>query len=258
MNATMDLSIIIVSYNSLRHLERCLRSAAGLKDNLTKEIILVDNGSSDGSAEYVKRNWPEVIVIENGSNMGYAGANNAGIRRSSGKYLMFLNPDTELSSDTAEKLAAYFEKTGDAGIVAPKLLYPDGALQYSCRTFYSLRTVFFRRFLRKLNSGLERKHLMLDWDHNSPASVDWVLAACIFTKRELMDKIGQFDEKYRLYFEDVDLCYRFAQNGYRTYYYPLTTVVHHHQRDSAKRISRTTLWHVQSMVRFFRKFGWKL
>lgn len=257
MNTTKDLSIIIVSYNSRRHLERCIGSVEKLKDNLVKEIILVDNGSTDGSIAYVKENWPKVTVVENGSNIGFAAANNAGIRHSSGKYLMFLNPDTELSNDTAEKLASYFEHTGDAGIVAPKLLYPDGTLQYSCRTFYNLRTIFFRRFLRKYKSGLERKHLMLDWDHDSPARVDWVLAACIFTKRELMDKIGLFDEKYRLYFEDVDLCYRFAQRGFKTYYYPLTTVVHHHQRDSAKRISKTTIWHIQSMIRFFNKFGWK-
>ncbi|MFH1369561.1 MAG: glycosyltransferase family 2 protein [Elusimicrobiota bacterium] len=258
MKTKPELSIIIVCYNSLGHLKRCFDSIINSHDNLSKEVVVVDNGSSDGSAEFVKSSFPQFKLIENGKNMGFACANNIGIKNSRGKYLLILNPDTEIAADSLEKLVEFLKNTGDAGAVGPKLLYPDGSLQLSCRSFYTVRTILFRRILTHLNPKLERDHLMLDWDHNSVKEVDWVLAACLLTTREVMEKAGYFDEKYRLYFEDVDFCYRIKQLGYKTYYFPFSTVTHHHQRESAKGFSNKTLWHLQSMVRFFNKHGWKL
>ncbi|MBN1383331.1 MAG: glycosyltransferase family 2 protein [Elusimicrobia bacterium] len=256
----MSLTIIVVSYNSSKYLKNCLESVISLKDNIEKEIIVVDNASSDGSAELVRTFYPSVKLIENKKNHGFAKANNIGIMAAKNNFIMFLNPDIIVHGNTISKMTDFLKNTADAGIVGPKLLNPDGSLQLSCRTFYTLRTVLLRRtFLGRIHLFNEslRQHLMSDWDHNSIREVNWMLAACLLSRREILKKVGYFDERYRLYFEDVDLCRRIKDAGYKVYYYPEVTVVHHHQRESAKIFSKKAVWHIQSAIRFFNKFGWK-
>jgi len=257
----MDASIIIVSYNSASFLEKCIESIINSQNYLDIEVIVVDNASTDGSVELIKSNFTIVKLIRNDLNFGFAKGNNIGISAAKGEYVLFLNPDTILCQDTLSKMVNFMKNTPDAGALGPKLIYPNSSLQLSCRHFYNLRTIFLRRtILGKIfpNSRLLRYHLMSDWDHNTTQEVDWVLGACLMVPRKVLEKVGYFDEKYKMYFEDVDLCYRIKKAGYKVYYYPGATVIHHHQRESAKKFSMKTIWHIQSAIRFFNKFGWKI
>jgi len=116
-----------------------------------------------------------------------------------------------------------------------------------------------RTFLGKLlsNSEVLKEHLMIEYSHNEIREVDWVLAACLMISRSVLEKIGYIDDKYRMYFEDVDLCYMTNKAGYKVYYFPESVIIHHHQRESAQGFSIKTIWHIQSAIRFFNKFGWK-
>lgn len=256
----MDISIIIVSHNSAKYMQNCIDSIFKYSAPLEKEIIVVDNASVDGSADIVRDSFPGVRLIKNSRNNGFSAANNQGTRIAQGKYILFMNPDTEVQKDSLTKMMSFMDKSADAGAIGPKLLYPDGLLQLSCRRFYTLRYIILRRtFLGKIFQGSKVlvSHLMADWDHKDIREVDWVLAACLMVRREFLEKIGYLDEGYKLYFEDVDLCYRIKEAGRKVYYYPDAAVVHHHQRESAKKFSKKTIWHIGSAVRFFSKFGWK-
>jgi len=256
----MDLSIIIVNYNSSGFLKNCLESLLNSKDAVEKEIIVIDNASSNGSINFVKSSFPSVKLIENKKNYGFAKANNIGAMAARSEFMLFLNPDTVIQKYALEKMVNFMEQNAGAGAVGPKLLYPDGSLQCSCRNFYNLRTILLRRtVLGKVfpHSRLLQYHLMSDWNHNQIQEVDWVLTACLMIRREVLEKTGYFDEKYKMYFEDVDLCYRVRKAGYKVFYYPDAVVVHHHQRESAKKFSKKTIWHIQSAIRFFNKYGWK-
>ncbi len=257
----MNLSIIIVSYNTKDLLLQCLKSI--YKENIIKsifEVIVVDNNSSDATCGMIKQEFPRVRLVENADNKGFTKANNQGIRISRGNYILFLNPDTVVKNNVFDKMVEFMGLHPEAGIVGPKLLYPNGSLQLSCRRFYTLRAILMRRtFLGKIfpYSKSLKNHLMTDWDHNEIHEVDWLLGACLMIRRELINQIGLLDEKYKMYFEDVDLCYRVKKAGYKIYYYSDADVIHYHRRESAQRFSKKTIWHIQSAIRFFDKHGWK-
>ena len=257
----MELSVIIVSYNAKAFLQDCLQSLLRTTDGLQKEIILVDNSSRDDSVAFVRENYPQVKVIENTVNYGFAKANNMGAQVAAGEYLLFLNPDTVVRESAIKEMVGLMRRERDAGAIGAKLLNSDGSLQLSCREFYTLRTILMSRTpLKRIGKWGRswRQTLMADWDHNEPRKVDWVLGASLLTTRKIMEKIGYFDDRYRLYFEDMDLCYRLKKAGYGVYYCPSSEVFHHYQRDSAGKFSRKTVWHINSAIRFFNKFGWKL
>jgi len=258
----MELSIIIVSYNSERYIKNCMESILAYKINYNHEIIIVDNNSSDSTRRIALSYIPKVTLIKNLKNIGFAGAINIGIRASKGKFLLILNPDIVLKEDTINKLLQFAHSEETFGVIAPKLLNPDGSLQESCRAFYSLKTIILRRtILGKIfpNTDTLKKHLMNDWDHNSTKDVDWVLGACFLLKREIIEhNVGYFDEDYKLYFEDVDICYRMKTAGYKVCYYPTATCIHNHRRESAKGFNRKTYWHIRSGIHFFNKHGWQL
>ncbi len=261
MKEKMDLSIVIVSYNSSSFLRSCIKSVSNTEDSLNKEIIVVDNTSRDDSVRLVKLNFPSVRLIENNKNVGFAKANNIGIKLARGRCTLFLNPDIVVRQNALDKMINFLKANKNIGIIGPKLLYPNGNLQLSCRSFYNIRTIILRRtFLAKLfpNSKLLKHHLMLEYSHDKIQEVDWVFAACLMVRREVLNEVGYFDEGYRMYFEDVDLCYRMKKAGYKVCYYPEAVVTHHHRRDSAQRFSKKTIWHIQSAIRFFNKYGWKL
>lgn len=256
----MDLSIIIVSYNSAKFIESCIDSIINSGCLFNREIIIVDNFSADVTANIVRFKYPEVRLIQNCTNIGFARANNQGAKIARGRYILFLNPDTVVQENAFQRMINFMEQKPNAGILGPKLLYPDGSLQFSCRHFYNLRAILLRRtVIGKIfsNNKLLHYHLMSNWDHNQIREVDWVLGACLMVRREVLEEVGYFDDKYKIYFEDVDLCYRVKKAGYKIFYYPEAIVIHHHQRESAKKFSIKTIWHIQSAIRFSNKFGWK-
>jgi GT2 family glycosyltransferase len=257
--ASDGISIVIVSYNTREFIARCLRSLLEDPSDLVREIIVVDNASADGSVETIEAEFPRVTLIRNSTNLGYAKAVNQGIRSASGHFFLVLNPDIETGPGSIRALWEFMEATPDAGIVGGKLLNADGTLQMSCRTFYTVPIVLLRRtFLGRLfpESKLLRRHLMSDWDHASDREVDWVMGACMMVRREAYENVGGMDERFFLYFEDVDWCYRMKKHGWKVFYVHSAAMTHHYRRESAKLVpDRKLVSHLLSTFRFYDKWG---
>jgi len=256
----MTLLIALVNYKTTDPLITCLDALKNQDIEADYRIVVVDNFSQDGGVERLRRDYPDVTVIANKSNNGYASAVNQAIRAFDSDYILLLNPDIEVKPGAINAMLRFMNDTSDAGIVGGKLLNPDGTLQYSCRTFYTMPTIIMRRtFLGKLfpNSKILTRHLMSDWDHNSIRDVDWMLGACLLIRRSALQDVGLMDERFFLYFEDVDWCYRMKKGGWRVCYLPEAEMVHHHQRQSAKGFFKNTslLYHIKSMLHFYDKWG---
>ncbi len=258
----MDISIIIVSYNSLSVLKPCLESIQRQAYSGEMEVIVVDNASRDGTPQMVAEGFPQVKLIAQQENVGYSRGVNLGIREARGKYFLILNPDTIVKEDAINKLVAFVEQQEDAGIVGPKLVFHDGNLQYSCRRFYTLKVLLLRRtILGKIfkNSKAVSDHLMLDYDHETTREVDWILGACMLVRRDAVESVGLMDERFFLYFEDVDWCYRMKQDGWKVFYCPDSVFVHNHARESAQSVlNRSFIAHLASMIRYYEKWNFIL
>ncbi len=255
----MDVSIIIVSYNSSSVLGACLSAIRQQEYSGETEVIVVDNASADGTPDMVRENFPWVDLVAGDENLGYSKGVNVGIRRARGRYFFILNPDTVVQSDSVQKLADFMDNTPEAGITGPKLVFQDGNVQYSCRRFYNFKVLALRRTpLGKIfrNAQAVQDHLMLDFDHASTREVDWMLGAAMFVRREAVEQVGLMDERFFLYFEDVDWCYRMAQQGKHVYYYPESVVMHGYARDSAQSVlNRSFISHLVSLFRYYEKWN---
>lgn len=252
------ISVVIVSYNTKDLLRNCLKSIQSGDAGLVSEIIVVDNKSSDGSQQMVAEEFPQVLLIKNSENLGYAKAVNRGISQSRSKYILVLNPDIEVMEGSILNLWRFMETHPDVGIAGAQLLNPDGSIQMSCRTFYTFPVFLLRRTpLGRLfpNAKVLRKHLMADWDHQSDREVDWVLGACLMVRREALDRVGGMDERFFLYFEDVDWCYRMKKHGWKVYYVHSAKMKHLHRRESAKILpDMKVVSHFLSMIHFYDKW----
>jgi N-acetylglucosaminyl-diphospho-decaprenol L-rhamnosyltransferase len=256
------VSVVIVAHNSLDDLRQCLTEFMPPEANSPElEVTVVDNASSDDIQEVVRREFPAARYLLNPQNEGFAKGANRGIRSSTGRHILVLNPDVRIRPDAIEKLSQRLDSEPRAGLLAPKLLNPDGSVQYSCRTFYDLKTLLLRRSpLRQIfpRHPAVRRHLMMDWDHATVRDVDWVIGGCVMLSREVLDEVGLFDERYFLYFEDVDFCYRLHRHGYAVLYEPGIAAIHEHKRASAGGVLKLAAWaHAVSMLRFFAKWGWR-
>jgi N-acetylglucosaminyl-diphospho-decaprenol L-rhamnosyltransferase len=253
----MELSIAVVTYCSKDLVEACLRSIRGTSGDIEHEVLVIDNRSSDGTVDHVRTSFPDVQLIENKHNVGLAKAVNLAFRQTSGRYFLFLNPDIRVHAGAITNLIIAMESDKAIGLCAPKLVNPDGSLQYSCRRYYTLGTLLLRRtFLGRMlpHHRAIRDHLMMDYDHATPREVDWVLGAAFLLRREAIQEQTVMDERFFLYFEDVDLCLRLRKAGWKVMYYPEAVMVHHHQRASARVIwNRAKFEHLKSWV----KFSWK-
>jgi len=254
-----QVSIVIVSYNTREFLRACLASVSDHYPDSLSRVTVVDNDSSDGTVKTIRAEFPEVAIIENPANLGYAKAVNQGIGASDTPYVLVLNPDIEVREGSVENMVRFMDSHPDAGIAGARLVYPDGTLQPSCRTFYTLPVVLLRRTLiGKLfpNAGAVREHLMLDWDHRSSRAVDWVIGASMMVRREAFERVGGMDERFFLYLEDVDWCSRMQKHGYKVYYVADAEMKHHHRRESAKLLpDRKLMAHVFSTFRYYDKWG---
>ncbi len=257
--AKPSVSVIIVSYNTRGFLRRCLESLRQHGSELVREIIVIDNASGDGSVEMIEEDFPEVKLVRNPTNVGYAKAVNRGVKLAEGDYFLILNPDIEVLEEAVGELVSFMEEHRDVGIAGAKLLNPDGSLQMSCRTFYTLPVVLLRRtFLGKIfpNAAVVRRHLMADWDHACDREVDWVIGACLMVRREAYESVGGMDERFFLYFEDVDWCYRMKKHGWKVYYVHSAQMKHHHRRESARLLPDSKLLsHLLSTFRFYDKWS---
>jgi GT2 family glycosyltransferase/lipopolysaccharide/colanic/teichoic acid biosynthesis glycosyltransferase len=256
---TPRVAIVIVSYNTRKLIRRCLESLQARPSRTPLEVVVVDNASRDGSVEMLQAEFPHVRVVANRRNLGYSAAVNIGLESTASDYVLILNPDIVVAEGAVDRLVEFMDATPDAGIAAAKLLNTDGTLQYSCRGFYTPMTLLMRRTpLGKLrpNSRTIRRHLMLDYDHATPRAVDWVIGACMMVRRAAADSVGGMDERFFLYFEDVDWCFRMSRQGWKVWYLPQAEMVHEHRRESARpRLSRSFWAHLGSMLRFYEKWN---
>jgi len=254
----LDLSIVIVSYNGREHLRRCLASLAAHPPAAESEVIVVDNDSRDGSAPMVASEFPHVRLLRMPRNLGFAAGANRGAREATGEAVVLLNPDSEVEADPFAPMLAYLREHADAGIVAPRLLNPDGSLQLSCRSFPAFSVALFNRYslLTRLfpRNRYSRQYLLSDWHHDSISEVDWVSGACLTVRRSLFEEIGLLDEGYFMYIEDVDLCQRVHRAGYKVVYLPQTSVIHHIGRSSRTLPSRSIVARHRSMWHYYKKY----
>lgn len=253
------VSIVVVNYRTENFLPACLESLRKSTSSRELEVVLVDNSRGGGAREIFERHFPEGKLIENAKNLGYSRAVNQGIEASDSEFVFILNPDTVLEENSLDKLLELMREHPEAGIAAPQLLNPDGTVQMSCRRFYTLKTIILRRtFLGKLfkNSPAVKSHLMLDWDHNSTRDVDWVMGAAMLVRRAAIAEVGAMDERFFLYFEDVDWCYRMRVAGWKVFYHPSSRLVHHYRRQSAEaRFGKAKRAHIESWIRFSEKWS---
>ena len=262
----IDLSIVIVSWNVRELLRRCLaslvRGAApspgggfALPDGRTFEIIVVDNASADGSAEMARQAYPRVEVVPS-ANRGFAAGNNLGIARSRGRYVMLLNPDTEVVGGALATLLDYMDAHADVGVVGPRLLYGDGRPQSSRRRFPTPLTGFFESTLLQQwfphNRWLSH-YYVLDRPDDAESDVDWVVGAAMLVRRQAMEQAGPLDEGYFMYSEEMEWCRRIKAQGWRVVYLPAATVVHHEGRSSEQVVAARHIYFQTSKLRYYRQ-----
>jgi len=252
----MILSVITVTHNHAPYIGRCLAALVPQVAQLGGEVIVIDNRSDDASAA-IAQAYPVQLHI-NQTRQGFSANNNRGMAMAQGRYLLLLNPDTEVLPGALSTLIEFMEQHPQVGLCAAQLLFPDGSVQPSPRRFPTLGSVIARRtpirFLLR-HSALNQRHLMQDIDHNQIQPVDWLLGACLLIRRQVLDSVGPLDEGYFLYVEDIDWARRIHQAGWLVYYVPTAQIVHHHLAVSDKKLfSRYMGFHLQSMVRYVRKY----
>jgi N-acetylglucosaminyl-diphospho-decaprenol L-rhamnosyltransferase len=217
-----DVSVVVVSYNGLPWLERCLESVRGV------DTVVVDNGSTDGSVALVREGFPEVQLVEQG-NRGLAAGWNVGLERTDGRFALILNADAWLTEGSLERLVAFAEEHRDAAVVGPRLLNPDGTLQRSVRGFPTLwRLATEYLFLRKLAPGsqLLNGYYAGGFAHDEVREAEFLMGACMLVRREAVDAVGPLDESFFLFAEETDWCYRFVQAGWKVLFFPGAECVH--------------------------------
>lgn len=251
-----DVSVCIVSWNVAGDLRACLESLRAQHTPPSFEVIVADNASSDDTVPMVRADFPEVRLIVNDENLGFARATNQTLAAAHGRYLLMLNPDTILPPDALARLVEAADTRPEAGIVAPRLVYPDGSLQYSCRRFPTITAAIFRNtFLGRLfpHARSAECYVMADWDHDSLRTVDWASGACLLIRREAYEQVGPLDESFIFGSEDVDYGLRMRQAGWQVLFTPATTVVHAVGRSSSQAVVPTIVRSHRGMFRLYAK-----
>jgi O-antigen biosynthesis protein len=258
----MDLSIVIVSYNTGELLDACIASIISRPVRYLYEIIVVDNASCDGTQLLLKDKYPQVVLIENERNIGFARAINQGFNLASGEYYLMLNPDTVVTDDALDKLITYMDENPSVGICGPKNTGMDGKLQYTCDFFPNIWDSFCSYAgLNHLFPGtrLFSRKQMLFWDYADIRDVDKIMGCSLMIRSKIYKLLDGLDENYFMYFEETDLCYRCKKMGYRVVYFPMAMIIHLHGQSSIKtdpdNVVGVTIpkYFYESQYYFFRK-----
>ncbi|MBN2165890.1 MAG: glycosyltransferase family 2 protein [Marinilabiliaceae bacterium] len=251
------LSIVIVNYNVKYYLEVCLLSVLKATENFDAEIIVVDNNSNDGSVEYIRKLFPSILLIENSVNIGFSGANNIGIRKSEGQYVLLLNPDTIIREDTLENCVAFMNVTPDSGALGVYMIDGSGCyLPESKRGLPTPVVAFYKVFgLSRLFSKSIRfnKYYMAHLDKYKNNRVEVLSGAFMMLQRQVLKKVGLLDEDYFMYGEDIDLSYRIIKSGYSNYYFSGTRIIHFKGESTKKGSLSYVLIFYKAMEIFARK-----
>lgn len=246
-----DLSILIVNWNTQRDLVHCLESILKMGKSDQREVIVVDNGSHDGSREAVRSRFPAVRLIENEKNVGFAMAMNQGLRQCSGRYALLLNPDTQIKEGAIERMVSFMEACPRAAVSGPQLLNKDGSKQNSIANFPSLTTELLNKSL--LRWMFPKRFPGKGSHYSEPVEVDSVIGACMLVRREVMEQVGFLDEDYFLFLEETDWCYRMKRAGWEVYHVPQAEVYHFQGRSAEAVKKRAKVEYYRSRYHFFRK-----
>ncbi len=252
-----DLSIIIVSWNVAQLLKACLNSI--LQTNTTPyniEIIVVDSGSSDETVELLKHGYPKVKLLAQTENLGFTRCNNIGLAAAEGRYLMLLNPDTEVIGDALPQMIAYLDNNPTVGVIGPHTLNTDGTHQSTRRQFPTLAVAIFestwlQAFAPK--SLLDRYYVREIAD-TANAEVDWVQGSALMTRREVYAQIGGLDEGYVMYSEEMDWCRRAKDAGWRVIYLGSAQIIHHGGKSTEQATAHKHIHFQESKLRYFHKY----
>lgn len=259
-----DISVTIVSFNTKELLRACLRSLFARRDEgeVSLEVIVADNGSTDGSNEMIREEFPEVLIVDSGGNVGYGRGNNLAAAHAKGRYLCIFNSDAEAEPGALRTMRDYLDENQSPGMVGPQLIYPDGSDQPSYGIDPRLSDIFWEQtFLRNV---LPRKRAVVAApislpETAQPCQVNQVCGACFFVRREAWDSIHGFDPAYFMYFEDVDFCIHLRRSGWPVVFLPAAKIKHHLGASSSKS------WRVRALMiasynrsryYFFRREGW--
>jgi len=248
----MDLSIVIVNWNTQDLLQQCLDSVFNSPPERSFDIWVVDNASSDNSVQMVETQFPQVNLIRSELNLGFGKANNIAMQKCLGKHILLLNPDTEVYPKALERLSAFLHDHPKVGVVGACLLYPDGALQTSCYPFPTLLREFWRLFHldRVKTYGIyDQTH----WDRSTVREVEVIQGAAFLVRNEVLDQVGLFDPEYFMYTEEVDLCYRTHKAGWDLYWVPQAEIIHHEGQSTKQMPAEMFLHLYKSKLLFFRK-----
>ena len=254
-----DLSVVILNYNTREHLRACLASLAAevSRSAVKAEVFVVDNASTDGSADMVSTDFPWVRVVRSPLNGGFAYGNNLALSRARGEAILLLNPDTTLAPGTIAALLWRLDAHPEAGVIGPKLLRPDGSMHLACRRSFPTPEVAFYRIagLSRLFPTSRRfaRYNLTYADPDLALEVDSVCGACLLIRRAVVERIGLLDERFFLYGEDLDWCLRAREAGWTVRYEPGVVVQHQHGAASRQRALRTTYHFFRAMDLFYRK-----
>ncbi len=260
-----ELSVVIVSFNTRDVLRECLQILDRESQGITKEVFVVDNVSRDGSPEMVDKEFPQVRLIRSEVNLGFAAANNKAFPLATGRYVVLLNSDAFVQPQALQKSIAYMDADSRIGLGGARLVGRDGSWQPSARMFPSLLNEFLTLSGLAIRFPRSRFFGRFDrtWaDPNEPADVDWVPGAFSIIRRSVLEQAGYFDEKFFLYYEEVDLCRRIKDAGFVVRYWPDVTVIHL-GGESSKTVkslkfsrsgSQLTLWRMRSTLMYYRKY----
>jgi GT2 family glycosyltransferase len=257
----VDLSICVVNWNTRDCLARCLECvrretealAAGA---LQSEIVVVDNASDDASTDMVAERFPEVTLIRNEDNVGYAAGNNQAIAATSGELVLLLNPDVELHEGALGAMLEFMRENEQACALGCKLVLPDGSVQQSCRTFPTPDVLLWeatglsRLFPRSPSFG---RYRMGHWDYDDVREVDQPMASCLMLRRAALEAVGTFDEQFPIFFNDVDLCLRLKEADWRIFFTPNASALHHHGQSTRQAPARMVAESHRSLAAFYRK-----
>ncbi len=255
MSDTPGYAVVLLTWNSRRHVEACLRSLPGAADRPV-QVIVVDNGSTDGTQEMVRAFAPSAELIQNDRNRGVAPARNQGLEAVRAPYGVLLDVDTIVEPGALGQLLDHLDAEPDVALCGSRLVLTDGSTQPSCQRFPTLRDKLVRQLPRRMGAGLLGDVELRDWNHEGVRDVDYVVGACQAIRMSLLREVGWLDDAIFYGPEDVDLCLRFQLRGYRVSYVGDAVVRHECQRVTRHRFDALAWRHLAGLLHYYRKHGY--
>lgn len=253
----IDLSISIVNWNTEAFLKECIQSIYKGTQKISYEIFVVDNGSRDGSVEMVRTHFPNVHLIANQMNKGFASANNQAVQLSRGRYIIFLNPDTVVHEGALDRMVQCMEEHFEAGVVGCKLLNRDGSIQHSLRKFPDFSTIMIGGTILRRVPFLKQKikyFKMEEFSFSQVEEVDVTSGAALLVKKAVLNEVGLMDGNYFMFVEDLDLCRRIRAKGYKIYFLPDAVITHFGGESRHQNPNELMIIGLRSLIRYFTKF----